>query len=308
MHVLAPLRGLLVFLFAAVATARADFQVKVESDVAYLPPDRAEKLDLYLPEGRPAGMRSPAMVIIHGGGWSGGDKAATREKQIGPALASAGFVCVSINYKLGAGAWPQNLHDCKNAVRFLRAKAADYGIDPSRIAVMGGSAGGHLALMVGYTTDLPGFEPDAPYPGVSSRVGAVINLYGVTNVLTRVVTEKDGTPTATLRSQTETARIFGPDRAVWRSAMPVNHVNRSVPPTLILHGRADTTVDYLQAIELAKLLEQHGVAHELHLIDGIGHTFNFEKWGKITLKQNLRPLALAFLEKHLGLPAPSTSP
>jgi acetyl esterase/lipase len=288
-----------VVLISACGAARADFAVTVVSDVAYLPGDRAEKLDLYLPQSRPAGMRSPAMVIIHGGGWGGGDKAATREKQIGPALASAGFVCASINYRLGAGAWPQNLYDCKNAVRFLRARAADYSIDSSRVAVMGGSAGGHLALMVAYTTDKPGFEPDAPYPGISSRVGAVINLYGVTNILTRVVTEKDGRPTNTLRGYTEAERIFGPDREVWRSAMPVSHVNPRVPPTLILHGRADTTVDYLQAIELAKLLEQHGVPHALHLIDGIGHTFNFEKWGKVTLKENLRPLVLAFLEQHL---------
>jgi acetyl esterase/lipase len=129
--------------------------VTIERDVAYLTPDRKEKLDLYLPANRDRAMRSPAIVIIHGGGWVGGDKASEREFSTGTTLAAAGYVCAAINYKLdGDGRWPTNLFDCKNAVRFLRARADQYQIDGDLIGVIGGSAGGHLALMVAYTSDV----------------------------------------------------------------------------------------------------------------------------------------------------------
>ena len=127
--------------------------VVIERDVTYLAPGRKEKLDLYLPASRPKATRSPAVVIIHGGGWSGGDKASGREFNIGTTLAKAGYVCASVEYFKGAaGRWPTNLYDCKNAVRFLRAHADRYQVDVDHVGVIGGSAGGHLALMVAYTT------------------------------------------------------------------------------------------------------------------------------------------------------------
>ena len=101
--------------------------VIIERDVAYLSPEREEKLDLYLPAGRPAGKRSPGIVIIHGGGWTGGRKGASREINIGTTLAKAGYVCASVDYRLTAqDRWPANLFDCKNAVRFLRNNADKY--------------------------------------------------------------------------------------------------------------------------------------------------------------------------------------
>ena len=121
----------------------AESAPRVVKDVTFLAPDRAEKLDVYLPTALPAGTLAPAVVWIHGGGWTGGTKNETRAAEICGTLAAAGYVAVSIDYRLGDGAWPTNLHDCKNAVRFLRAHAAEYHIDPKRIAVAGGSAGGH---------------------------------------------------------------------------------------------------------------------------------------------------------------------
>src|SRR5687768_7447602 len=128
--------------------------------------------------------------MIHGGGWVGGDKAAAREFNIGTTLAAAGYVCASVNYKLkGDDRWPTNLFDCKNAVRFLRTRAVQYQVAPDRIGVIGGSAGGHLALMVAYTSDLPELTPTAaantPYPGVSDGVRCVVDLYGITDPRTR---------------------------------------------------------------------------------------------------------------------------
>ena len=164
------LLGMLAGTLGAGSAARAQEHsfagVELRRDVAYLKPGRAEKLDLYLPPERPAGMRFPAVVILHGGGWRGGDKGANREINIGTTLARAGYVCASVNYHLADHApWPRNLHDCKNAVRFLRAKAGEYAVDPERMGVIGGSAGGHLALMVGLTGNLPSLAPAARTPG-----------------------------------------------------------------------------------------------------------------------------------------------
>jgi acetyl esterase/lipase len=279
---------------------------RVLTNVTFLAPDRAEKLDVYLPAARRDGQRTPAIVWIHGGGWSGGTKDEARAKQICGMLTDAGYVAVSIDYKLGANAWPQNLLDCKNAVRFLRAHAADYGVDPNRIAVAGGSAGGHLALMVGFTAGKKDFEPGAPYPAQSSAVRCVIDLYGPTNLLTRKQTDEKGEPTATRKLMGKSLQYFGAttdDAEVLRIASPVNQVTKNSVPVLMLHGRADPTVDYPQSEELARVLKQHGVVHELILLDGIGHTFDFAQWQKKPLPRDVRPDVLAFLRKHLGPPA-----
>jgi acetyl esterase/lipase len=272
----------------------------IERDVAYLPPGRKEKLDLYLPADRSKAVRSPAAVIIHGGGWSGGDKANSREFNIGATLAKAGYVCASVEYlKEGAGRWPTNLYDCKNAVRFLRANAKRYQVDGDHIGVIGGSAGGHLTLMVAYTSGVKELTPKIPYPEVSDKVQACVDMYGITDLITRQATEADGTPNGKLRE----AGLF-PDRREespdkWKQASPVCHVSRACPPTLILHGLADTTVDREQAVELDRKLSEQGVEHQLILIPGVGHTFDLQRWQRKPLPQDLRPVVVGFFDKHL---------
>src|SRR5262249_60357783 len=148
-------------------------EVKMEKDVDSPPPGRAEKLDLYLPPEDPKpGEKRPGIVIIHGGGWTGGNKGAKREINIGTTLAAHGYVLLSINYALaseGHPTWPGNLQDCKRAVRWLRKNAEKYHIDPDHIGVIGGSAGGHLTAMLAVTGPEDGFEPEED-PGISSRV------------------------------------------------------------------------------------------------------------------------------------------
>jgi acetyl esterase/lipase len=291
-------------LFFAVYTWAADSteaRFKVLTDVAFLAPGRAEKLDIYLPS-RPAGEKlSPAVVWIHGGGWTGGTKNEARAKEICTTLANAGYVALNVDYRLGNGAWPMNLHDCKNAVRFLRRHAAEYHVDPDRIGVAGGSAGGHLALMVGFTSSVKELEPETPYPGVSSAVRCVIDMYGISNLLTRRETEARGHVTDKVRPPGP-VRVFGDAgrTAVYRLASPVIHITRNSPPTLILHGTIDATVDTEQSRELAAVLAQNGVPHELVMVEGAGHTFDWETWSTKPLSRDLRPVALAFLEKHLG--------
>lgn len=275
--------------------------VTIRQDVSYLAPDRDEKLDLYLPSNRDKSTRSPAVLIIHGGGWVNGDKAAGREFNIGTTLALHGYVAASVNYWMhGKDRWPTNLHDCKNAVRYLRKHADELQIDPDRIGVIGGSAGGHLALMVAYTNDVTELEPAQPYPGVSDRVGCVVDMYGITDLLTRRKTDEQGTPIgepiATSALLTTKATD---DRATWELASPVYHINASTPPTLILQGRADTTVDRDQSIELAEKLKAANVEHELILLDGIGHTFDLQTWKRKPLPRDFRPVVLDFFDKHL---------
>lgn len=284
----------------------ADTGVSIRHDVTFLAPDRAEKLDLYLPAPSSDGKLSPGLVWIHGGGWTGGTKNEDRAKEIGATLAGAGYVVVSIDYKLGDNAWPQNLYDCKNAVRFLRAKAKELHLDPDRIAVGGGSAGAHLALLVGLTAGKPGLEPGdsaAPYPGISSRVRCIIDMYGPTSLLTREAIDAQGhllgkpAPPATSMAAFGTTDLTSP---VFKDASPVTHVTKDSPPVLILHGLIDPQVDVGQPKTLAKVLKKYGVEHETLYLEGVGHTFSFEKWDKKPMARDLRPVALAFLAKHNG--------
>lgn len=300
---------LLTFVLAAVAgvtdATAAEPALQVMKDLAYLAPDRAEKLDLYLPREPAPGKLSPAVVWIHGGGWAGGTKNEARAKNVCDTLAAAGYVAVSIDYRLGDHAWPTNLYDCKNAVRFLRANAAKYHVDPDRIAVAGGSAGGHLSLMVGLTAGKSGLEPEGaatPYPGGSSAVRCIINLYGITDLLTRQQTDAQGNPTATRKLLGSSLKYFGADSAeaeVLRIASPVTHVAKDSPPILTVHGRADTTVDYTQAEELDRVARERGARHELILLDHVGHTFDLQKWSKKPLPRDLRPVVLEFLQKNM---------
>lgn len=287
---------------------------RVMSDVAYLPPERDEKLDLYVPNGRAAGAKSPAIVWVHGGGWMRGDKAEASAKEICTTLANAGYVTASINYRIGANSWPQNVRDVKNAVRFLRSKAADYGIDPERIAIGGGSAGAHLALMVAFTAGRVEFDPPRyvaqPYDGVSSAVTCVLDLYGPTALAVREAVDADGKPLGKRRQPANSMEAFGATVSYsggtvefFVAASPVTYVNPKSPPVLILQGTRDSEVDPNQPKTLAAVLTQHHVAHQIKFIEGAGHGFDFEAWRGQPLAEDLRPTVLAFLAKHLGAPA-----
>ena len=272
------------------------YAVASQKDIAYLGAGRPA-LDLYYPGNARPGDRFPGIVIIHGGGWTGGDKAASREINIANTLVPRGYVCVSINYQLGSLCWPENIKDCKSAVQFLRVNADAYRIDPDRIGVIGGSAGGHLACMVGYADAAAGLEPTTPYPGVNTRVQAVVDLYGITNLWTRQNTASDGTPTGVLKDGTAPT-MLGCLRtacpALWTLASPVAHVTADDPPTLILHGTGDTTVDYLQSSELDNTLRQAGVWSDLHLLSGLGHSFDLQPSG-----HDLRPRVIDFFDTFL---------
>jgi acetyl esterase/lipase len=262
-------------------SAAADDDVRIERDIAYLAPERAERADLYQPAKLAPGQRCPAVVIIHGGGWSGGDKGAAREINIGTNLARTGYVGLSINYMLATKdgttpTWPQNLYDCKTAVRWLRANAERLHVDPERIGAIGGSAGGHLAAMLAVT----GPEFDPPGEG-STRVRCAVDLYGPMLWFG----ERD---LAMFRK----TRAEAPE--VYRQASPLAHVDKSDPPILILHGTADKTVSLDDSKAFDAALEKAGVEHQLVIVEGAPHSFHLEP-----KEQDLRPLVLGFFDKHL---------
>jgi len=273
----------------------AVYKVRIEKDICYLEPNRAEKFDLYAPVAADANQLFPGVVIIHGGGWWGGDKAKAREQNIGTTLAGNGYVCMSINYLLSKkseqaqqcrASWPESLYDCKRAVQFLRKNAKVYHVDPNHIGVIGGSAGGHLAAMVGLTGSEPGLEPNGPYKGISDRVQAVVALYGAFNLL-KVDPNNPATKTFLGVTKEQNPRL-------WEFASPVNHISSESPPFLIIHGTADKVVDYRQSVEMDARLREKGVPSEMLLIEGAPHTFDLQP-----KQRDLRPIVTGFFDRHL---------
>ncbi len=273
------------FLFVASLATAADIpdDVKVERDVAYLEDGRAEKADLYLPA-KPDGKKRPAVLIIHGGGWTTGDKGAAREINIGTTLVKNGYVGMSINYVLanaGKATWPQNLHDCKTAVRWLRKNADRLGIDPERIGVIGGSAGGHLAAMVALTGADDGLDPKGPYGEFSCKVRCAVDLYGPADLTSYVILPMLGKAKAT-------------DPELYKKASPVNYADKFDPPVLILHGTADKVVALRQSELMAEALKKAGVEHKLEVIPDAPHTFHLQP-----KQRDLRPLVIGFFDQWL---------
>lgn len=264
--------------------AEAD-EVRIEKGIPYLGEDRQELADLYLPPSVKPGELRPAVVIIHGGGWSGGKRDAAREINIGTTLASHGYVCLSIDYLLqkdtGPRIWPQNLYDCKTAVRWLRANAERLQIDADHIGVIGGSAGGHLAAMVGATGPDAGLDPDGPYGEHSCRVQAVVNMYGAI---------ADIGP----RNFKLTGKTPEEDPELSKQVTPLSHLDKDDPPVLILHGTADKTVELRDSAVYAEACARAGVEHEMIVIPNAPHTFHLQP-----KQRDLRPVVLEFFDRHL---------
>lgn len=274
----------LLSLFAFFAPSRAD--VTIQKDIDFLGADRTEKADLYLPAGEPPpGKLRPAVVIVHGGGWTGGDKGAKREINIGTTLAKHGYVGLSINYVLfkkdGPSTWPGNLHDCKTAVRWLRENAERLSIDPNRIGAIGGSAGGHLVSMLGVTGDDKTLDPPGPYGKHSTKIRAVVDMYGP-------LPEARQNKLAFLGKSVEEA----PE--LYKQVTPTSYLDKNDPPFLILHGTADTTVPVSDSEQFAAALKKAGVQHELIIIEGAPHTFDLQP-----KQRDLRPKVLEFFDKNL---------
>lgn len=279
-------RVLLAIFVGLTATSVRAQGYRFEKDVGYLGADRKEKADLYLPAEIPKGKRVPAVLIVHGGGWTGGDKHAAREQNIGTNLALKGYVAMSINYVLAQAkgtnvVWPQNLYDCKTAVRWLRKNAERLQIDPDKIGAIGGSAGGHLVSMLALTDAKDGLEPKEPYAEFSSRIQCVVDLYGPEELM------EYHDITAFRKTRKEAPELY-------KQATPSTYADKNDPPVLILHGTGDKTVDYHQSEMFAEKLKQAGTKHELILVPEAPHTFHLQP-----KQRDLRPVVLGFFDEHL---------
>lgn len=242
-------------------------------------------LDLYLPtadgSGEPQAPR-PLVIWIHGGGWQSGSKDMFRNTPRPQALIDRGFMVAAINYRLSGDAiFPAQIHDCKAAVRFLRANAAAYGIDPRFIGVWGSSAGGHLVALLGTTGDVADAEGAVgPHDDALSRVQSVADHFGPTDFF--------NVPNWHLGPATAEAALLGfslgdvqanvnnpawADRvALARLAGPVTHASADDPPFIIAHGTADTTVDPLHSDLMHAALQAVGVPSTLRIVPGAGHS------------------------------------
>ena len=239
----------------------------------------------------------PAVIYIHGGGWFKGSY------KLAPIfdLAKAGYFAASVEYRLSDVAkWPAQIQDCKLGVRWLRANAVQYHVDPNRIGVWGDSAGGHLVACLGTMTDAQ-FEGDGGYSGVSSAVQAVVDFYGPVDFFTPAIY-----PPQTAKM---TEKLLGvtyeqnPD--LWKSSSPIIYVKAGDPPTLIMQGDLDTTVPLGQSTEFDAALAKAGVPHQLIIVKNAGHSFK-PVVGTITTPPHneIRKIAITFFDKYLKTPSP----
>jgi len=252
--------------------------------------ERSLQLDLYEP--RDIRKPVPAVILIHGGGWRSGDRKIYRYYCI--KLAEKGYVTATMSYRLSKEApYPAAVQDAKCAVRWLRANARKYHVDPDKIAMLGGSAGGHLAMMVGYSSGVKSLEGDGGNAGASSAVQAVIDFYGPVD-LTADEAKKAGVVKDFMGG-----KEYAEAEAQYREASPITHLTKKAPPTLILHGTIDDTVPITQADLLAKRLKELGVPYEYERLEGWPHTMDLSE------DVNRRCLwrVEQFLDRHLPVPA-----
>ncbi len=246
-----PLLLLAILCLAACGDPRPAAAVRIERDVPYAGTSPAQRLDLYLPAG--AGPH-PLIISIHGGAFRFGDKA---DGQVEPMLAGLerGFAVASINYRLsGEARFPAQIQDVKAAIRFLRAHAAEYGVDPHRFAVWGGSAGGHLACLAGTTGGVRVWDvPDMPHAALDDRVQAVVAWFpplDFASMDAQLRASGSGTPDHDAADSPESRLLGGPVPTVTelaRQAAPATWLTTDDPAFLLQHGTADALVPVQQS-------------------------------------------------------------
>jgi acetyl esterase/lipase len=249
------------------------------SDLPYATDSGKQKLDLYLPPGNGP---HPTVVMIHGGGWIFGDK--TDMVDFIPPFLDRGIAVANINYRLAFGddIWPTQIYDCKGAVRWLRAHAATYHLDPQRFGAFGESAGGHLAAMLGVAGNAPSLEGNVGGNlAFSSAVQAMGDYYGPTDLWAMAVYHGTCNPLPNESKLVGHCILdiinhmnqpsYAPLVALVNSAIPMNFVDAADAPARIAHGTADAEVPPSQSQLLQDALAAAGVPSVLHLVAGAGH-------------------------------------
>ncbi len=249
-------------------------------------PEHTVTLTMYIPD-KPG--KYPAVLDIHGGGWK--DRQVEADRPMMERLAARGFVTAIVAYRLSTEAkYPAAIYDCKAAVRYLRAHAAELKIDPERIGAMGGSAGGHLTGLLAMTNGLADFEGDGPNRDQASAVKAAIVMAGSQD-LVAANKEKSNPGTVAFLGAT-----YQENPAIYQQASPLAHVRAGAPPTIFIEGERDTLK--IGRAELQEKLRALGVETDLHTLKDAPHPFWMSQpWCDETVE-----IAAAFFKKHLGEP------
>jgi acetyl esterase/lipase len=243
-------------------------------------------LDLYLPQRAPGPL--PLILWVHGGAWRSGNK------ENSPAIRQAGrgYAVASINYRLSQEAlFPAQIEDCKAAVRWLRANASQYNLDPDRIGAWGSSAGGHLVALLGASGGVKNLEGNLGNLKYSSRVQAVVDFFGPTDFLqigkfpSRIAHDAPDSPESQLLGGPAQQN---PDKA--RRANPITYISKDDPPFLIMHGDQDQSVPLNQSELLSEALKKAGVEVTFQVVPGAGHGFGGPQ---------VNATVDAFFDKHL---------
>ncbi len=263
--------------------------VRVERDLEYAKVgDKKLLLDLYLPE--KADRPLPVIIGIHGGGWAKGSRAS------GPGswLARYGYAVAVINYRLsGEAIFPAQIEDCKSAVRWLRANAKKYHLDPERFGATGHSAGGHLTSLLATTGDIKEFDKGENVE-FSSRIQAAVPSAGPTDFLQMDAHAPKGAKLKHDAPNSPEARLIGgpiqENKDKVAKANPITYVTKDDPPFLIVHGDQDPVVPVHQAQLLHEALQKAGIEVKLHPVKGAGHAVGGGELNK---------LIVTFFDKHL---------
>lgn len=258
----------------ALTTCSPALPAPEHAEVAYAALSASQKFDLYLPDG-PGPF--PLVINIHGGGFREGDKGML-EPAILEALRARGIAVATINYRLsGEARFPAAIEDAKAAVRFLRANAARYHLDPKRFIAFGQSAGGNLAALIGTTGNTQEFDnPALGNPGISAEVSAVIDWFGPHDfLLMDRQARKQGCPPDHDAAESFESQYLGapiatvPDKV--KAANPITYIDAADPPFLLQVGSEDCLVPVGQTTILAEALKKAGVPVALDMFEGTGH-------------------------------------
>jgi acetyl esterase/lipase len=254
-------------LTAACGAAGAQAQTTVVPGLTYCTPQgRPQQLDLYLPDALRFASARPVAVFIHGGGWTGGSRSDPRARPEIDELVARGYAVAAVSYRLAPAApFPAALDDVRCAVRFLRAQASRWSLDPQRVVAWGSSAGGHLAALLAFTRPEDGLGTAVTeWAGTSHQVRAVVLQYAPLDLPALFA----GAPSSAW------SPVFGPDPAALALYSPARYVRSSSPPTLLVHGSRDTLVPPSQSIALLQSLQRLNVPAALQLVSNAGHSLD----------------------------------
>ena len=239
--------------------------IRVEKGIVFGKGGTTElQLDLAMPQDGEG--RFPAIVCIHAGGWVAGNR--QHMKETIEVFARRGYVAISPDYRVAPhDRFPAQIHDCKAAVRWLRANAQKYHINPDRIGAFGASAGGHLACLLGVTSKEDGLEGDGGNAEQSSAVQAVVSFFGPTDLSRDDWSEE-------VRENNLIPLLGGTPKAkgeLYRKASPLTYAGKNSPPFLFVHGTEDDIIPIEQSRALAEKLQQAGVSVRLVPMEGAGN-------------------------------------